>query len=327
MNHCGQDALVDACIAICTHNRAKSLGRTLESLVNLDVPAGLTWEVIVIDNKSTDRTRDVIKRFEAKLPIRWVFEDMQGRSYARNRALQEASGDLLLFIDDDVIVSRQWLRAMVSSASACPEVSFFGGPILPRYIDGRPRWLDDELEKALSAFVIRYVPFERDAEILSDDAIPPTANLCLRTSVVTKHGLTFDPKFGGDSVSLIRGEDTVFVCQMLRYGLSGRYVCDAQVWHVNDSRRMSLAYLWKWARGSGYTQQMLLGRHANVRCILGIPLWVIRSFMGNAARLAIFPLRQRKGWVRNWVGAAQSLGMILAAVRSVGGTRRSDSAR
>src|SRR5437763_8482181 len=96
-------------IAICTYNRAESLRRTLASLADMRAPDGISWELIIINNNATDDTDTVIDSFVDRLPIRREFEIRQGQSHARNRAIDVANGDYVIWTDDDVIVDVGWL--------------------------------------------------------------------------------------------------------------------------------------------------------------------------------------------------------------------------
>src|SRR4051812_23825906 len=94
-------------IAICTWNRARLLGQTLESMRALQVPAGVHWEFLVAKTRCTDETDEVIRRHAGHLPVRRLFEPKQGHSNARNCAVDAADGDLLIWTDDDVLVRPQ----------------------------------------------------------------------------------------------------------------------------------------------------------------------------------------------------------------------------
>ena len=96
-------------LAVPTHNRAATLGETLASLAAQSLPAGVETECIVVDNNSTDRTPAVVEEAAARAPftMRRVFEPRPGSSFARNRAVDEAAGDFILFIDDDAVAEPQ----------------------------------------------------------------------------------------------------------------------------------------------------------------------------------------------------------------------------
>jgi len=119
-------------IGIPTWNRSSLLQETLESLANQAVPANVTWEVLVCDNNSSDNTRDVVQAFAPRLPVRYLFEGRQGIALAKARLVSEASGEWLLFLDDDVLVEPGWLGAYVEGIRRYPNAAIMGGQILPR---------------------------------------------------------------------------------------------------------------------------------------------------------------------------------------------------
>ena len=89
-------------VAICTLNRAESLRKTLASLVAMRLPEQMEWEVVVVDNGSTDHTDKVITDFAERLPIRREYEPQRGHTPARNRAVGAAKGEYIVWTDDDV---------------------------------------------------------------------------------------------------------------------------------------------------------------------------------------------------------------------------------
>jgi glycosyltransferase involved in cell wall biosynthesis len=103
--------------------------QTLESFTRLQVPAGLEWEVVVVDNNSQDGTSAVLESFTSRLPLRHFLETHQGIAHARNRAALEARGDIILWTDDDVQVKPNWLAGYVEAFAEHPECGFFVGPV------------------------------------------------------------------------------------------------------------------------------------------------------------------------------------------------------
>lgn len=100
-------------IIICTYNHAESLARTLESVARLKVPNDMTTELIVVDNRSTDSTPDVVRRCDiTSMPVRYSREPRPGVSHARNLGMREAAGDIFLWTDDDVRPERDWIDRM-----------------------------------------------------------------------------------------------------------------------------------------------------------------------------------------------------------------------
>src|SRR5690606_8376837 len=98
-------------VLICTKNRAPLLRQTLQGLSKIETPADLAWDVLVVDNASTDDTADLLKSLTSKttFPFRWVTEPTAGLSAARNRAMAECRADYALFTDDDVQVEPDWI--------------------------------------------------------------------------------------------------------------------------------------------------------------------------------------------------------------------------
>src|SRR5215469_1547003 len=97
---------MDITVVLCTFNRCERLRKALESIAASVVPQGVTWEVLIVDNNSTDRTMSAVKEFLKRDPerFRYLFEARQGKSYALNSGLKEARGDVVAFVDDDVTV-------------------------------------------------------------------------------------------------------------------------------------------------------------------------------------------------------------------------------
>ena len=120
-------------VAICTLNRAELLRRTLDWPAVMRLPDDADWEVVVVSNNNCiDHTDAVIKAFADRLPIRREFEPERGLSHARNRAVDAAKGDYIVWTDDDVVVAPGWLAAYIEAFRRWPEAAVFGGPIIPR---------------------------------------------------------------------------------------------------------------------------------------------------------------------------------------------------
>ena len=118
-------------VAICTWNRAWLLPRVLERLTRLQHTQS-EWEVVVVNNNSTDDTERVLDAFAGRLPLRRAFEARPGLSHARNTAVRWATGDYIVWTDDDALVDADWLAAYVRAAEQHPEAAVFGGPVRPR---------------------------------------------------------------------------------------------------------------------------------------------------------------------------------------------------
>ena len=133
-------------VAIPTHNRARLLGETLASIAALKMPVGAEAECIVVDNNSSDDTAAVVDSLakSALIPIHRVFEPNTGSSHARNRAIEEARGDFILFIDDDAIAEPEWAAEMIAEMER-RKLDAACGIVLPRWTKLPPRWLGPSL--------------------------------------------------------------------------------------------------------------------------------------------------------------------------------------
>ena len=108
----------------------------------LELPRSIEWEILVVDNNSSDQTRQVVEQYMQRCPgrYRYLFEPKQGKSHALNSAIREARGELLAFMDDDVIVEPTWLQNLTSGLHS-GEWAGAGGRILPDWMSAVPHWL------------------------------------------------------------------------------------------------------------------------------------------------------------------------------------------
>src|SRR5665213_878667 len=133
-------------VIIPTYNRVDLLAGAIESLLNQNARND-TFEVIVVDNNSTDGTRAIVGNYVKRSPelVRYVFEPRQGVSYARNAGIANAAGNILAFTDDDVQVDADWAVKLRDAFLAYPEAVYMGGKVLPTWKKARPAWADLQL--------------------------------------------------------------------------------------------------------------------------------------------------------------------------------------
>ena len=243
-------------VCICTHNRSQSLQQTLNSFASqIDVNSGRV-ELLVVDNNCTDSTPEVIEAFRKRLPIRKVIETRQGLSYARNRAVVEFQGDVLLFTDDDVRLEPSWLAAYLNAIRLFPDADYFGGRILPDWGLAKPRWIRDE---PLSLINGALVWFDHGAETRPTLATEPTpwgASFAIRRRLFEKIGL-FRTDLGTGGSGLGRGEETQFFIRAKRAGARGVYVGEALCFHAFDPKRFTLPALYRYGLACGRSQNAI----------------------------------------------------------------------
>lgn len=170
-------------VAICTWNRASLLSRVLTQLARIHHPA-CAWEVVVVNNNSTDDTERVLDAFAGRLALRPVFEHRPGLSHARNAAVGQATGDYIVWTDDDALVDVSWLAAYRRAVERRPEAAVFGGPVRPQFEGTPPPWLSAAWLDIQAAFATRDLgaePFELDIA----GELPYGANFVVRARAKT----------------------------------------------------------------------------------------------------------------------------------------------
>src|SRR5215472_12216561 len=230
-------------VAICTFNRAESLRRTLTSLVAMQVPSDLSWELLIVNNNSVDHTDDVIDEYDGRLPIRREFESRGGKSNALNRAIDVAKGDYIVWIDDDVLVDPGLLTAYAAAFRRWPEAAVFGGRIKPKYEVPVEKWVSESEAVLGGPYAIR--DFGNQVLSLSaddEDHFPYGANWAVRT--IEQRAFRYDPELGPVPPNRLRyQEDTELVHRLLRSGATGYWIPDAMVEHRIGRNRQTVRYV------------------------------------------------------------------------------------
>ena len=237
---------------LCTYNRSGILAKALESLAASIVPESVEWEILVVDNNSSDRTRAVVEDFIDRYPgcFRYLFEARQGKSYALNSGIREARGEILAFLDDDVSVEPNWLHNLTSVLHD-GEWAGSGGRILPAPGYLPPRWLALEGPLSLLGALCAY---SDQGDVTGDLHNPPVGtNMAFRKEMFSKYGL-FRADLGPRPGSEIRCEDTEFGQRLMAGGERLRYVPTAIVHHaIHEDRvhkKFFLAWWFDFGRGS-----------------------------------------------------------------------------
>ena len=241
----GQSMLVT--VAICTWNRAALLRATLEQMTRLEVPAGLNWELVVVNNNCSDETDTVLRAFADSLPIRRLYEPRLGLSHARNTAVREAVGEYIIWTDDDVLVDEQWLAEYHNAFKRYPEAAVFGGPIAPLFPTPPPEWLRRAWPQISRYYAIRDCPNGGSGgsgagpRPIAPNYIPYGANLSLRMDVQARY--PYDPRLGRRGSRLFSGEEWAVVTAILKEGGTGWWIPRAFVRHYLPRERLTAKHL------------------------------------------------------------------------------------
>src|SRR5262249_40727840 len=131
-------------VIICTYKRADTLRETLRHLAAQVVPERFEWEVLLVDNNSPDHTPKVCEEFikNSPMPSRYILESQQALSFARNRGIQETTGDIVVFLDDDVAIDPHWI-VKLAVAFDNPKCAAAGGKVLAVWPGEAPAWFEE----------------------------------------------------------------------------------------------------------------------------------------------------------------------------------------
>ncbi|MGM9787520.1 MAG: glycosyltransferase [Candidatus Cryptobacteroides sp.] len=237
-------------IIICTYNREDCILRPLQALDREDFK---DFEVVLVDNNSTDSTASLIRGFHSghpDFPLRYFLETKQGLSFARNRGLKEARGETIVFLDDDAVPREGYLKNLSRHLEELPEVGAFGGRIVPLFEDcSAPNWLCRWSLSWLSAMDMgdKVKEFKR--------GFPIGANMVFRSQALKACGL-FDTSLGRVEKNLMGGEEKDIFRRLKSLGHKVFYLPDVEVSHIIPKSRTSLDYVRRFADGVGRSERL-----------------------------------------------------------------------
>ena len=267
-------------VVLSTFNRARLLGPAIDALLG-QCSSAPEYEVIVVDNNSTDDTASVIQsRLSAAGStgrLRYVFEPEQGLSNARNAGIAGARSDIVAFTDDDVRVRADWVRVIKESFDAHPEIACLSGPILPVWESTPPVWLTPR--HWLGPLALQDYG---DKPLVLDRRTPFSlagANFAFR-------GQVFD-RIGGFSPAYARAEDSEFLLRFWRHGYRARYVPAMIIDALVPPERMTKPYHRRWHVHTGSFTRLAEELSAAVESpriarILGVPRSAITELAAEA---------------------------------------------
>jgi glycosyltransferase involved in cell wall biosynthesis len=290
---------LDATLIIATYNRAVLLDETLGSIRALHVP-GRRWDVVVVDNNSTDHTRAVVERHAPgfPVPLRYLFEARQGRSSALNAGIAASQSSVIAMTDDDVRVEPGWLDA-VCDALSNPSIVYVGGPVMPIWETPPPEWLDLTRGDLWGTIAIQ----DHGARpFIYEDArkVPLGANMAARRSMFASIG-GFRTDLGRSTGKRVMGQEVPELLIRARAaGLRGLYVPAMRVHHHVPSRRLTRAYFRRWWFGKGVSRAAL--ELVQPVTELGVDLRTTPHVLGVPRYMYGSAVRDVRGWIRNRLG-------------------------
>src|SRR5215213_404369 len=236
-------------VVVATYNRCEILPGTLESLINQE--GETAYEVIVVDNNSTDDTRNVIEKLRAQPgyeKLTYYFEDKQGVSHARNKGIGAARASIIAFTDDDIRPARNWVSSINKAFKQFPEADCIGGKVLPHPETKFPAWLTDKYWTPLALLDLGSEPVKLNVH---KGAGLVAANMAVRASVFQDVGL-FHPQLQRVKDSVGSMEDHEFQLRLSAAKKRLMYVPDLVVYAHVLEERLSKEYHRRWYCGHGH---------------------------------------------------------------------------
>lgn len=253
--------MVRISLVIATYNRAEQLMTTLVSVAAQSL-APEAWECVVVDNNSTDATRERVAAFGAchpELHIRYIFEREQGLSAARNAGIAASQGDIIAFVDDDERIIPDFLGAYVDLFDSHPEAMAAGGCIIAEYPTGRPRWMSRFTEQPIA----NPMNYGATVRVFPKGKIPGGGNMAFRREALVRVGI-FDTSLGRTGKSLIGGEESDLFERMAAVGIRPYYVPRAVMYHIIPAEKLTREYFLRLCYNTGVSQRRRAELHDRV---------------------------------------------------------------
>lgn len=219
-------------ICICTHNRADHLERCLQSLVD-HMPEGMDVPVLVVDNASTDNTREVAESFAGRLVLEYLHEPKPGLSRARNAGWRACGTEYIVYLDDDARATSRWIPA-IATGLINHQPDYFGGAYVPFYLEEKPDWF---LDKYGSMYLGR-----REGELAPGDLLSG-GNMGWRVSLLEELG-GFAENLGMVGGAMGLGEETQLILRTQNDlpHRKGVFLGDMTMEHLVPAEKFALGY-------------------------------------------------------------------------------------
>ena len=266
-------------VVIPTYNRSQLLDRCLRSIFEAEVPPNLSTIIYVVDNNSSDNTREVVETFINVSPnheVKYVFEPRQGKSNAINTGITHATNEVLVMIDDDVAISPNWFvtidHLMRERGS---EFDYLGPKILPEFEN--PAFIPEWIEPLKEGVIVWRDYGDEEWKYESSSPMLVGAACVFKRSVFDDLG-TLDPRLGPSGTSLLNAEDALFFHLLNANGKTGYYIPVLVAYHWVPTYRVSKSYFRHWSFMGGLSQRIFDDIVSTSEAtVLGVPRWRYRQ--------------------------------------------------
>jgi glucosyl-dolichyl phosphate glucuronosyltransferase len=219
-------------VIICTRNRALLLRKAISSVVSQDFPK-TDYDVVIVDNGSTDQTPEIVQEFHDRARIRYIYEERIGLCIARNTGWRAAEGRYVAFLDDDAIACPGWLDA-IRVAFEDAILGVVGGRVTPIWERKPPSWLATEIAGSLT--IIDWGPVDKNIKDIRREWLVG-ANMALPKAILIEIG-GFHPWLDRVGTNLLSSGDVFLQKEIIRRGFCCRYVPRIAVEHLVPASRL-----------------------------------------------------------------------------------------
>jgi glycosyltransferase involved in cell wall biosynthesis len=245
-------------VVICTRNRSRDLINALTSVVH-QRPDSPSFEVVVVDNGSSDATREVVATFEARCRLVYVYEPTPGLCHARNVGWRTARGRYAAYLDDDATACASWVSAIVEAFAMCPDAGAVGGRVAPVWLADRPSWLSDHVARALT--IVDWSPVPKVLADVGEEWLVG-ANLAVPVDLLRVIG-GFRPELDRSGTGMLSSGDIFLLRQIVRAGRVCFYYPEMAVDHAVPAIRLTKRWFLRryyWQGVSDAVMELLEGR-------------------------------------------------------------------
>ncbi len=299
-------------VLMATYNGAGTLPEVLNAYCELKSPDG-GWKLLIVDNGSTDSTKETIACFRSRLPLTYIFEPTLGKSAALNTGLLNVTGDLVVMTDDDALPRPDWLVQMRVAAESQPTFTIFGGAIVPHWEIPPEDWI---LAWQCPTLTITDPAWEEGPIVVARLSGP---NMAVRSEVI-EAGYRFDTSLGPVGPRYQMGEEADFLQRLGKAGFRAWYCKRAVVAHMIRRDQMKKEWVLRRAVPLGRAQYRWEYRELSQTppvLLLGIPRYMIREILAQAIHVARAKLSQdedtvfKKRWRLHYLVGRAIEGRIL----------------
>ena len=270
---------MDISVVMSTYNRCHLLDKDISALLNQKTD-GLRYEVLIVDNNSTDNTAEKVASYARQDGrIRYLFEGRQGVAYGRNTGIRAAQADLIAFCDDDVYVAANWVESMYQALNRYPDAEFVGGKVVPVWTKPPPAWLMTHM----GPLALQDYGEEPMRVSMENARCLVSACLGVRRRALERAGLfPLETQRVKDSIG--SSEDYEWELEVWKYGGHGMYVPDLVCYCEVPASRLVKSYHRRWHLGHGKFNALARRRdfEGGRWRLLDVPAFMYRQILGAA---------------------------------------------